>query len=262
MAKGDILLRTTTGSGLTAKGSALTHSELDANFIEIYNALVSLSQSSSVSAYNAGTEYNNTTSNYVAYASQLWKFINATPATGVTPGTDPTRWIPVYASDLAHRKNSDTYLDEGGANEVSAASLKLIDDEVTGNYAVRTAVANLTSAEVLAGFTTGGVIKAHGGKKIRVLEVYSAIVTYGTTPYDTGVEMEYFFDGAGQALFKDTKILESTAARKIAAEKVAPTGTTGTQISFGNADFRWRVKTADPLNGDSDIQIVLIYIEQ
>jgi hypothetical protein len=100
MAKEDIILRSTVNAPLTTKGSALTHAQFDANWIEIYNALVSLSQSSYVSAYNAAITYDDTILNYVTYSSQIWKMINATPQVNVTPGTDANTWVKVYATDL------------------------------------------------------------------------------------------------------------------------------------------------------------------
>ncbi len=85
MAKEDILLRATSNPPLTTKGSVLSWGELDANWIEIYDAFVALSQSSYVAAYDNAVEYDDTVNNYVTYASQIWKFINSTPATNVTP---------------------------------------------------------------------------------------------------------------------------------------------------------------------------------
>jgi len=102
MAKEDILLRATSNPPLTTKGSALSWAELDANWIEIYNAFVALSQSSYVAAYDNAVEYDDTVNNYVSYSSQIWKFINSTPATNVTPVEGAT-WTKVYATDLVNR---------------------------------------------------------------------------------------------------------------------------------------------------------------
>jgi len=106
MAKEDILLRATTNAPLTTKGSALTFAEFDANWIEIYNALVSLSQSSNIPAYSASITYDDTLLNYVSYSGQIWKMVNVTPQINVTPGTDPTTWLAVYATDIIG-KSSD-----------------------------------------------------------------------------------------------------------------------------------------------------------
>ena len=98
MSKEDILLRETVNPPLATKGSPLDFTELDANFITIYNQFVLLSQSSQVPAYSPAIEYS--INEYVSYSSQLWRMINGVPQTDVTPGTDPLTWIAVYASDM------------------------------------------------------------------------------------------------------------------------------------------------------------------
>jgi len=98
MSKEDILLRETINAPLTTKGSEFTYADLDANWIEIYNQFVLLSQSSQVPAYSAAIEYS--IDEYVRHSSQLWKMVNGTPQTNVTPGTDPLTWLKVYASDM------------------------------------------------------------------------------------------------------------------------------------------------------------------
>ena len=98
MAKEDILLRETINPPLTTKGSEFLFTDLDGNWIEIYNQFVLLSQSSNVPAYSAAITYS--INEYVSYNSQLWKMVSGTPQVNITPGTDPTVWIEVYASDL------------------------------------------------------------------------------------------------------------------------------------------------------------------
>jgi hypothetical protein len=119
MAKEDIILRSTVNAPLTTKGSALTHAQFDANWIEIYNALVSLSQSSYVSAYDAAITYDDTILNYVTYSSQIWKMINATPQVNVTPGTDANTWVKVYATDLVGRTQLFSVKKTLTANEIN-----------------------------------------------------------------------------------------------------------------------------------------------
>lgn len=137
MAKEDLKLRSLANPTLTAKGSELTWDELDQNFVELYNQLLLLSNSSFISAYNNAIEYNNTLNRYVIYGLQLWKFINATPQTDVTPGTDPATWEKAYATDLVHQINKDTKLDEGNANQVTAAEIRATIDEVTASGIVK-----------------------------------------------------------------------------------------------------------------------------
>ena len=69
MSKEDILLRETVNPPLATKGSPLDFTELDANFITIYNQFVLLSQSSQVPAYDNAFTY--IQGKYVSFNSQL-----------------------------------------------------------------------------------------------------------------------------------------------------------------------------------------------
>jgi len=98
MGKEDILLRELVNVPLTTKGSEFLFSDLDENFITIYNQFVALSQSSQVPAYDNAITY--IQGKYVSFNSQLWKMINIIPQINITPGTDPLTWFAVYASDM------------------------------------------------------------------------------------------------------------------------------------------------------------------
>jgi hypothetical protein len=100
MAKEDLLLRSVSNPPLVTKGSALTLAEFDGNIIEIYNALVSLSQSSNIDAYDNAVTY--TLGDAVMYNGQLYKCIVAS-VSAITPGTDPTKWEAIYATDLVQQ---------------------------------------------------------------------------------------------------------------------------------------------------------------
>ena len=76
----------------------------------------------------AWSEYDDAVINYVTYDGRLWKFVNAVPSVNVTPGTNESYWIEVFPTELAHRKNSDTILDEGGTNEVTASEIRAFID--------------------------------------------------------------------------------------------------------------------------------------
>lgn len=117
----DIILRTTSNPPLTTKGSELTWVELDNNFIKIYNALVAQYISSYIPAYDGGATYDDVVNNYAFYGNKIYKWQNAI-AGNTTPGTGGD-WSVVWAAELAHRKNSDTILDEGGDNEVTAETI-------------------------------------------------------------------------------------------------------------------------------------------
>lgn len=119
----DILLRITSHAPLTAKGSELTYPELDNNFIVLFDFLAGLSSAANLSPYNAGTVYSNTPPTYVSYSGNIYQFISGTPTSGVTPGTNPAIWQQVTIGALAHVQNTDLYLNQGGAYEVTAPSV-------------------------------------------------------------------------------------------------------------------------------------------
>lgn len=97
------ILRSTIFSPLTTKGSELTFLEEDDNFINAYKDLLSLCVTNYVEDFDSRL-YDNEYENYSKYGGRLWKFINATPGTGVTPGTDDLTWIEVFPTELAHKK--------------------------------------------------------------------------------------------------------------------------------------------------------------
>lgn len=111
------------------KGSQLTHTELDGNFTYLDNRISGMTSSVDVAPYNGGTTY--TGSTYVSYAGNLYLHISGTPTTGVIPDSNPTKWQLVSSGVLIHEKNKDTYLDFGGANQVSASEIRSLIDNST-----------------------------------------------------------------------------------------------------------------------------------
>ncbi len=127
----NILLRSLVDPVLTTKGSELSWDEEDTNFVILHNAVreLSLVEVGGVDAYNAGTEYSLTSpATYVTYNGNTWQYINAIPQTGVTPGTNGTVWSLASNGIFSHQQNTDTYLNFGGANQVSAADLRGLVD--------------------------------------------------------------------------------------------------------------------------------------
>jgi hypothetical protein len=118
-------LRETNNPPLTNVAAPLSGAQHDANVINMYNDLVTLSTGGSVDAYNPLTSYDDTNNKYVLYGGFIWMYIFATPAIGVTP-VEGTHWTQVPPSVLAHVRNKDSKLDEGGADEVSAAEIKAV----------------------------------------------------------------------------------------------------------------------------------------
>jgi len=124
----NLILRQTDYPPLVNKDDFLDNADFDSNMINIYDDLVALCLTNGVIAYDISTEYDDAVINYATYDGRLWKFVNAVPSVNVTPGTNEAYWIEVFPTELAHRKNSDTILDEGGANEVTASEIRAFID--------------------------------------------------------------------------------------------------------------------------------------
>lgn len=59
----------------------------------------------------------------VRHEGKLWLFVSDTDDTGTEPGTDATVWRELSSIELAHIRNRDQALDEGGPYEVTAQQL-------------------------------------------------------------------------------------------------------------------------------------------
>lgn len=137
MAKEDILLRDVINPPLVTKGSALTFAEFDGNMITLYNALVELSQSSNVPAYDNAKDY--FLDDYVQEGVQLYKCIVAGAIVNVTPSTNPASWKQVYASDLVQPPKNysewEAVLNQSGASAPSMNVLSNgLDNVVSATY--------------------------------------------------------------------------------------------------------------------------------
>lgn len=149
-----VVLRTTADADLTTVNRELTFAEGDAFRIAVKDFFKELVSGAGLEPYNAGTTYTGTY--YVSYNGNMYVHVGASPSTGITPGTNPAIWEQVSIGQLAHPQNSDQYLDENGANEVSAADLY----ELLNNQTI-----DITSAafEVLR---AAGTLKANRYYKI------------------------------------------------------------------------------------------------
>lgn len=141
----NIILRELINSPLTTKGDFLTNEDFDNNNINIYNDLVALCNTSGVIAFDEFETYDDTVLNYSTYGGRLYEYVNASPSIGVTPSTDTSYWLEVFPAILAHKRNADTVLNEGGADEVTAAEIRAFIDAgltTTTNLAITTKTAN------------------------------------------------------------------------------------------------------------------------
>jgi hypothetical protein len=108
----DILLRYSSHSGLSTKGSEITFAEEDNNFIVIYEALKALNNGAGLTPYNAGTTYTGT--QYVSYGGNIYVHIAPT-SIGQTPSTSPSVWQITTIGQLAHVQGTDMTIGTGSA---------------------------------------------------------------------------------------------------------------------------------------------------
>lgn len=174
-----ILLRTLSDPVLIAKGDDLTWPELDLNLVIIHDAIRELANISGdgFEPYNAGTTYSQTPDTYVSYNGNIWHYINPTPQSGVTPGSDPLTWEIVSLGQFAHEKDKDQYLDFGGPYQVSAQD---IFNLLASGY-LPTAGGTMTGDIAM---TTGTAIKNLDVPDNRLLLSNGAVALF----YDDGVD--------------------------------------------------------------------------
>lgn len=141
MALNDLILRSESHSPLTTKGSELTYAELDGNFINLYDYLIAMNSGSSIAPYDNSATYTGT--EYVSYNGNIYVHISATSTTGVLPDTDPTKWELSSIGALAHQQNTDTYLAQGSATEVSASDLY----DILNNQVINITYTNFITAK-------------------------------------------------------------------------------------------------------------------
>ena len=153
MALEDILLRITTHSILSAKGSELTYGELDTNFIELYDYIATLNNGSSLVPYSSLTTYTGT--QYVSHLGNIYKHISATPSLGISPTGNPTIWQLTSIGQLSHVQNTDYGLDIGGEFPVTAEQLY----GMVNNQVVTINLATLQSAISTSGLTPNRIYK-------------------------------------------------------------------------------------------------------
>jgi len=121
----NIILRGTDNPPLINKDDVLTIEEIDGNFINIYNDFVSLSQANDPTLiYDVDRTYS--VDELATYDGRLW--LATEISTGVTPIEGSAEWMDVFPTILAHEKNKDTILDEGGANETTVAEIRAFID--------------------------------------------------------------------------------------------------------------------------------------
>jgi hypothetical protein len=121
----NLILRETDNAPLINKDDTLTNAEIDGNFINIYNDFISLSQTNDPTLiYDVDRTY--LVDEFATYDGRLW--LATEISTGVTPIEGSAEWNDVFPTILAHQKNKDTILDEGGTNETTVAEIRAFID--------------------------------------------------------------------------------------------------------------------------------------
>ncbi len=121
----NLILRETDNLPLINKEDTLESADLDGNFINIYNDFLDLSIASDPTLiYDVEKSY--AIGEYTTYDGRMWLAIEVSTAS--TPSTSSIDWIDVFPTILAHEKNKDTILDEGGVNETTVAEIRAFID--------------------------------------------------------------------------------------------------------------------------------------
>lgn len=153
-----LVLRETNNPPLTNKNDNIENVDYDENWIKAYDDFLSLAFSAYITTYNALTVYDSSTNPFASYNSRTWRWIDASSGSGVTPGTDPAKWVEIFPAYLAHERDKDTYLDKGGANEVTAADIA----SIIASGGTNLGSADLTSVDALRKYVLGGTLSADG----------------------------------------------------------------------------------------------------
>lgn len=228
----DLTLRSTTQAPFTTKGEALTLAEGDQNLIIIGQSIIALNNATLISAWAIGAAY--TSSSFVLYDDKLWKGLAS--STGVQPGTDDTKWRRASIGELAHLPNKDTKIDEGGANEVTAAQLKPIVTDLGGiSDKVASGISLLVSAIGMNFNSTSDTIVAlSGGTTFLVTMI---VITNASVNMTTADDFEMWTSAArtGTKLFSTNFISNLTAAADyISSDAGGITLDTRKTLSAGN----------------------------
>lgn len=254
-------LRSATNTGMTTKGSALTHAEVDQNMIEAFEGIKKLNNTSAFSAYSGATVYN--PDDLVNYNNYLWKRIGAGTTTGVAPDSDPTKWQQTSPAELVHEKNKDTdmYVPAGGglpASSIDSRSLwhvaqtKLRYKKVSLS---KSQLQNLTTTPI-------EVVAALGDGKIVVPVAVWCKLNYATTAWSDGTVIAVRHADADVYLWMSDAVLESSISRIIYwTKKDISSGDNGLSQLIVNKKLEVYVQGAPLTIGDASMDLYVEYAE-
>lgn len=255
----NLVLRSATQAPFSTKGSALDHSDFDTNMIIIGNNIIALNNATLISAWSIGTAY--TSNQYVLYSSALWKAVAS--STGVTPGTDDTKWNLASIGELAHERNKDyeMYVPAGGGLGESTIDSRSLWHGVQAGFKYKKK--SLTKSEVQGLYTTPiTVVDAPGSGKAIIPVRCWVRYNYDTAPHNS-VPFGLSHDTGDTFILYSLGVLESSVSRivNLVPLDVGTPAATSTQL-LENKAIQARASTGSVgSTGQGTIDIYCIYSE-
>jgi len=247
----DLILRSVSHPPLTTKGSELTYAEWDAHVTALYDAVQSIVSGVNVTAYDAGTTYDmydtDIRNRYASYDSRIWQAAYVgSPSTfsGQTP-EEGIYWTQVTLSEMLPNilelaRFAENLRATNSPCPTYCKSLTIASADVL--------TLNSVPIEIVA---TPGV-----GYAIEVISVSMKIV-YVSVAYATNTTLQLITSGAGIAQMQGN-LLGATVS-KVGRLATINTPTAGTTQIIENAALNVTVATGDPIAGDSDITVYVLY---
>jgi hypothetical protein len=180
----NLILRQTENAPLINKNDVITSAEFDQNVIKIYNDLLANNYVSDPTlTFNSSTSY--VTGEYATYNGRLW--VATTESTGVAPTIDSIEWNDIFPSVLAHEKNKDTILDEGGTNETTVAEIRaFIDAGLTTTTNLSLSTYTGTSFKIESSTGTDVTLPEANVEDAGLLSAYDKVKLNNTSGINTG----------------------------------------------------------------------------
>lgn len=180
----NIILRGTDNPPLINKDDLLNIAEIDGNFISIYNDFISLSNAEdSTLTFDVDRTY--LVGEYSTYDGRMW--VATEISTGVTPIEGSADWNDIFPTILAHEKNKDTILDEGGVNETTVAEIRaFIDAGLTSTTNLSLSTKTATSFKIESSTGADVTIPQANNEEAGLLNATDKVKLTNLTGVNTG----------------------------------------------------------------------------
>ena len=180
----NIILRGTDNPPLINKDDLLSIAEIDGNFISIYNDFISLSNAEdSTLTFDVDRTY--LVGEYSTYDGRMW--VATEISTGVTPIEGSADWNDIFPTILAHEKNKDTILDEGGENETTVAEIRaFIDAGLTSTTNLSLSTKTATSFKIESSTGADVTIPQANNEEAGLLNATDKVKLNNLTGVNTG----------------------------------------------------------------------------